>query len=1385
MSKSINWGGAQMTRRSAPSTGPRMPAVPIPRKIQALIKMREQKGGGAGRVIQAGGGGCNMAGSQVVSTVRNLPKVYSPLYEFSNLMLPRDMKTMNAWNRQFFACVDDQTQTLTDNGWKYYWEIDSTKDKIGIFNPKTEELEFQFGEMFVYDYDSDADGPMFHFQTKKIDTMTTAQHRMWVDSLDWRDQSTWKNEWKIVEAQDVKQYQHRFRSVVRWSGNEPQEQYIDVAGEKVPVDQYLQYLGLFLSEGWVGFSEASTPAPSMVGIAQNEYRKKVRQSKFDVVATAVHCMPFAVSEVLERYHESNHDVDGKPGITSLNIYGKDFASHFLAYGRHSEDRFIPKWIKNLTTKYLQILLNSLICGDGTISYSDSYDRLGTNHVKQVVYSTASKRLADDVCEITLRCGYVPTLATHQSETTLMYLVKISDSEKGHYPVLKSNAKEFRGKEKQEVSYKGKVYCFHVPPHNLFVVRRNGKITITGNTNPIVRNAITLHATYPISKFSITCEDPKVKEFFEDMFDRMGFRGVLMGIALEFWKLGEAIPYLELDEENGVWDYAFLHNPDFIRVKTNALARYPAIYLVPDDSLRRLVQGRSSADAMMRQQLPAETAFHIMKGEDIPLPNFNVSHLKMMNSEYDVRGTSIITSCYKDLMLYDKLREMQFAQADGMINPLTLVKLGDPLGSWRPNDEDIRAFQQIMEESQYDPDFKIVTHGAVDIQRIGYSGATLDVSQMWDAINKNLYTGLLAPEAILNGEGANYCHDISTEVLTSYGYLKVDEIVEYDVQSIALHTNLAKELKNKDLQIACFNPETECIEYHSPIDIQVFNYDSDVDGEMVHFHTKKIDLMTTPNHKMWVDRRKTNQGWHNKWDFQRADEVNGRIRRFRSVVKWVGEEPPSIISVAGKTFDYKDYLQFVGLYATEGHAGIYKNKAYGEEGKRYTSYRLGIAQSEIRKNSTEVSESFTKAKDIMAKLPFEIHSAFDKRGQKEFVIYNKDLVFYMAETFGQYSENKHLTPEIKNLPCEYLRLLLDTMVLGDGHVSTSNQHSRRGKNNVKQYQFFSTSKHLANDVYEIAFKVGYAPIMRLEVRNRERDVKFANSHNIWWVEWSDSEIGNYPTLDTRSKLYPDGAISRVSYKGRVFCFTVPHNLFVVRRNGKQSIQGNSSASIGLEVLRTRYDRFREQLAQWVEKKVLEPICKLQDFYMTKGGVRKLIIPKVQWNRLNLRDMDSYTAAITGLLATPEAPGKVSDRVLFESLDLDYEEEKKCLRKEAIDRAAMAQELQALGKMSLEELQTLDPDKPIVDTHKGEAAPMSPEQMLGGPGGPGGLPGGLPGGKPPRGLPGGMPGRPPRAPVGEGGKPPAGGTPTAPTPGGAPTPVPGGPPPAAPKGPAPGA
>jgi hypothetical protein len=191
-------------------------------------------------------------------------------------------------------------------------------------------------------------------------------------------------------------------------------------------------------------------------------------------------------------------------------------------------------------------------------------------------------------------------------------------------------------------------------------------------------------------------------------------------------------------------------------------------------------------------------------------------------------------------------------------------------------------------------------------------------------------------------------------------------------------------------------------------------------------------------------------------------------------------------------------------------------------------------------------------------------------------------------------------------------------------------------------------------------------------------------------------------------------------------------------------------------------------------------KLQDFYVTKGGERKLIVPKVMWNRLNLRDMDSYTSTLTGLLATQEAPGKVSDQLLFETLDVDYEEERKRRRIESVNRAIETMEVQAIGKMTLEELQTLDCEKPIIDAHKGEPMPApSPEQgppLPGGPGGGGGglsMPGGGGGGSKPK-PPKGGGGAPPMAPPGVGGAPkppappgPAGGPPA----GGPPAPAPG--------------
>ena len=285
-----------------------------------------------------------------------------------------------------------------------------------------------------------------------------------------------------------------------------------------------------------------------------------------------------------------------------------------------------------------------------------------------------------------------------------------------------------------------------------------------DTHPLVRNAVNLHASFPISKINITCKSKKVQQFFLEMSEKLDLYSVVYGAALEFWKHGECFPYAELDRQTGTWKRITVLNPDYVHVKKTIIGDQSIVSLRPDANLIKIVSSNNPADIAMKKMLPQHIIDCVRKGQNIPLDNLNISHLKLLSSPYDVRGTSILVSVYKDLMLYDKLRESKFAQADGMINPMTLVKLGGA-GEYRPTQADIDAFRGVLEEAQYDKDFKLVTHDGVTIERVGFSGATMEIAGDVEKIMENIYIGLMLPKSLIEQEGASYASSsIGLEVL---------------------------------------------------------------------------------------------------------------------------------------------------------------------------------------------------------------------------------------------------------------------------------------------------------------------------------------------------------------------------------------------------------------------------------------------------------------------------------------------------------------------------------------------------------------------------------------------------------------------------------------------
>ena len=495
------------------------------------------------------------------------------------------------------------------------------------------------------------------------------------------------------------------------------------------------------------------------------------------------------------------------------------------------------------------------------------------------------------------------------------------------------------------------------------------------------------------------------------------------------------------------------------------------------------------------------------------------------------------------------------------------------------------------------------------------------------VGKELLDGLMLNQAILNGEMGGYCYSEDTLTLTDSGFKNY------------------KDIDTKKDKIACYNPETKNIEYHLPYEKVVYDYD----GEMVHFNTDKIDILVTPNHRMWSAKRDSNE-----YRFIKAEDIKPRARFIGAVDGFEGEYQKSI-QIGEVEYSIYDYCKMVGYYVSEGWTVNRKSKN-GKE-KRTTISIGRIIHGKARK---DIDNLF----DDMFDTHYDNHSSVS--------VYKPDLAQHLNDNFGKGAVNKKLSTFVKNLVPECLEIVLEAMINGDGCESQKIDEYRK----IAGRAYYSSSPQLAQDFAEIAFKCGYVVKIREYNKKESKSKKYFNkggyeyktNYQQYVVYISKGFKGRNPTLCSKSKNNAKKEITRVPYKGKIYCFSVPHELFVTMRNGIPSIQGNTSAQVGIEVLIRRLDNWRNKLQSWVEKNIFLPVAKMQGFEdeeeSNELGERVHLYPKLIWNDLQLRDK---TNRIQTLLQCYDK-GLVSAQTILDELDLDYDTEVEKIREEQIMASA---------------------------------------------------------------------------------------------------------------------
>jgi len=438
------------------------------------------------------------------------------------------------------------------------------------------------------------------------------------------------------------------------------------------------------------------------------------------------------------------------------------------------------------------------------------------------------------------------------------------------------------------------------------------------------------------------------------------------------------------------------------------------------------------------------------------------------------------------------------------------------------------------------------------------------------------------------DGKRYrCFSEDTRLLTSDGLKGVDEVT-------------------KETKIATLNKYGE-LEYQKPIN--VFRYD--YDGFLIHVSNRSIDLLVTPDHRLYYRRRYRNY-------YRGREERMKKVRRDReryktalvlrkkglshkdiglkldvsrpTITRWCnGAVKPRYISIEAeddfKLKEIKDVfkeLKYSSIELKKNCEWVGKSKEefeipdrFFEKKKDGTYYKRGKYKFNLKQwlrfLGWYLSEgSATDRRIYICQNRGEYYDEIcediiklglhPQRRDNRITLSNAPMARYLR-TLGT-SKEKYIPKWIKELNKELLSNLLDTLMKGDGSF-----------NKDGSYQKYTTSSwNLANDVLEIGLKLGYPVNL-----SRDKDS---------WIVWFSNKRYSTPRLSKKPKL--------VRYKGVVWDVEVDNHVVMCERNGKLCWTGNS---LGCEPCTSPIDSNAKTIDEIVEElrttKIAERAGRAQD------------------------------------------------------------------------------------------------------------------------------------------------------------------------------------------------
>jgi thymidylate synthase ThyX len=363
----------------------------------------------------------------------------------------------------------------------------------------------------------------------------------------------------------------------------------------------------------------------------------------------------------------------------------------------------------------------------------------------------------------------------------------------------------------------------------------------------------------------------------------------------------------------------------------------------------------------------------------------------------------------------------------------------------------------------------------------------------------------------------FCYDAATEVLTDDGWKRWPDVDGSET-------------------FATVNPDSGDLEYQRATE----HFVGDYDGDMYRVRSEQVDLLVTPNHRMWVKAHDTqaNKRGEEPYRVRLASEIFGKRVAYQKTATWHGQESGNVEipgtkrvwqardadtettrHYVGRAFPLHEFARFLGHWLSEGSLD---------------GHQICIAQNRGDKQ-VEIAENI-RAMGLPA---YEVET-----GPGAVRTQNVALRDALA-CCGRRAHEKHIPHYVHGWGPAILRIFLEAYVDGDGSRRRDGNHS----------VIYTSSANMADELQVLAIKAGWSANVRLDDRTGLERVmpsgqRFKNARPCYIVSLVKTRV--------RPLVNHNGAKndSWERYSGKIYCVKVPNGLLFVRRNGKPVVSGNT-------------------------------------------------------------------------------------------------------------------------------------------------------------------------------------------------------------------------------------